>query len=138
LSKGVPSLWADANVLLRFLTDDPPELAERSARLLERAEQGELALRIHPIVVAEMVWVLESFYGYSKEDISSALVPLLSNHGLKVEGARIVVRALEVMAEANVDFADALLAGVALSRGEGVASFDRDFRRPGVEWQEPG
>jgi len=30
--------WVDANVLLRFLTGDPPELALRASGLLERAE----------------------------------------------------------------------------------------------------
>ena len=39
------------------------------------------------------------------------------------------------MAQDNADFADALLAETARSRGEGVASFDRDFRRLDVEWR---
>lgn len=42
------------------------------------------------------------------------------------------------MAENNVDFFDALLAETARSRREGVASFDKDFRKLDVEWREPG
>ncbi len=129
--------WADANVLLRFLTDEPPELAARAAKLLEGAQRGELSLKVHSVVVAETVWVLQSFYGYSKQEISAALVPLLVDHGLKVEGSRTVTGALESMAEENVDFVDALLAQTARSRGEGVASFDADFRKLGVGWHEP-
>lgn len=138
MSREVSSWWLDANVLLRFLTGDPPELAERAAGLLERAQRGEVLLRVHTVVVAETVWVLDSFYDYSKEDISRALIPLLEQPALRVEGARTVVRALETMAAKNVDFADALLAETARSRGEGVASFDRDFRKLGPEWHEPG
>lgn len=130
--------WADANVLLRFLTDEPPELAARAAKLLEGAQRGELSLKVHSVVVAETVWVLQSFYGYSKQEISAALVPLLVDHGLKVEGSRTVTGALESMAEENVDFVDALLAQTARSRGEGVASFDADFRKLDVGWHEPG
>lgn len=124
-------------MLLRFLTDEPPELAARAAKLLEGAQRGELSLKVHSVVVAETVWVLQSFYGYSKQEISGVLVPLLVDHGLKVEGLRTVTAALESMAEKNVDFVDALLAQTARSRGEGVASFDADFRRFGVEWHEP-
>jgi predicted nucleic acid-binding protein len=131
------SWWLDANVLLRFLTGSPPELAERSAVLLEEAQRGDVSLRVHPVVVAKTIWVLESFYGYSKGEISGVLIPLLEQPALQVEGARTVVRALEKMAESNVDFADALLAETARSRGEGVVSFDRDFRRLGIEWREP-
>ncbi len=132
------SFWLDANVLLRFLTGSPPELAGRAADLLARAQRREISLRVHPVVVAETVWVLESFYGYSRVEISGALIPLLEQPALRVEGARTVVRALEVMAENDVDFADALLAATARSRGESVASFDKDFRKLDVEWREPG
>ncbi len=125
-------------MLLRFLTGSPPELAGRAARLLEQAQRGEVSLRVHPVVVAETVWVLESFYEYSRGEISGALISLLEQPALRVEGARIVVRALEAMAENNVDFVDALLAETARSRGEGVASFDKDFRKLDVRWREPG
>jgi predicted nucleic acid-binding protein len=123
-------------VLLRFLTGSPPELAERAAKLLEKAQRGEISLRVHS-VVAETVWVLGSFYEYSREEISGVLVPLLEQPTLRVEGARTVVRALEAMAENNVDFVDALLAETARSRGEAIASFDKDFGKLGVEWREP-
>jgi len=138
LSRERSTWWLDASVLLHFLTGAPSDLAERAARLLEEAQRTEVTLRVHPVVVAETVWVLESFYGYSKGDISSVLIPLLEQPALRVEGARTVIRALEAMAEGNVDFADALLAVTARSRGEGVASFDRDFRKLDVEWREPG
>lgn len=132
------ALWVDANVLLRFLTGTPMEMADRAGSLIGRARLGELVLKVHPIVVAETVWVLESFYEYSKKEISGALLPLLLDHSLKVEESKSVLGALERMTESNVDFADALLAETALSREESVVSFDRDFRRLGVGWREPG
>lgn len=130
--------WVDANVLLRFLTGDPPELAGRASRLLEEAERDGVPLRVHSVVVAETVWVLQSFYGYSKGEISGALIPLLEHPALRVEGTRTVIGALEAMASNNVDFVDVLLAATARSHGEGVASFDNDFRRLDVEWHGPG
>lgn len=129
--------WLDANVLLRFLTGEPEEMAARSELLLRRAKKGEILLKIHSVVVAETVWVLQSFYGHSKEDIVAALEPLLTEHGLRVEGSSVIVRALESMSDNNVDFADALLAESARSRGEGVASFDEDFRKLDVELHIP-
>ena len=134
----MPLYWTDANVLLRFLTGEPEQLADRSAALLEKSERGELGLRIHPVVVAEVVWVLESFYGYSKDQIRESLLPLLEGHRLRVEGGSAAIQALQTMAEQNVDYADALLAELARERSEGVASFDKDFRKRGIEWHEPG
>lgn len=111
-------------------------MANRAESLIGRTGREEV-LKVYPIVVAETVWVLESFYEYSKKEIVGALLPLLSDHGLKVGESDIVLGALKLMAESNVDFADALLAETARSRKESVASFDRDFRRLGVGWREP-
>ncbi|MEQ8970487.1 MAG: hypothetical protein RIE73_08835 [Coleofasciculus sp. C1-SOL-03] len=41
-------LWVDANVLLRLLTGEPSGFAQRSLRLVERAERGEVTLTLSP------------------------------------------------------------------------------------------
>ena len=105
-------LWVDANVLLRLITGDPPELAQRALKLVERAELGEVTLRLSPLVVVEMVWVLGSFYRYSRTQIAEVLLPLVTAKGVGLEDAQ-VVPALDRMATANVDFIDAFLAETA-------------------------
>lgn len=131
-------VWVDANVLIRLLTDDPPEMSARAAEVAARAETGELRLRITPLVLAETVWVLLSFYGYSRERVAEALTALLRADGVQAEEGRLVLAALESMASSNVDFVDAYLAELARSKGEAVCSFDRDFARLDVEWMLPG
>ncbi|UBF29177.1 PIN domain-containing protein [Kovacikia minuta CCNUW1] len=130
-------LWVDANVLLRLITGDPPELAQRAARLAQRAERGEITLRLATIVVAEVVWVLSSFYGYSRTQIAEVMIPLVTAAGIVSDDIEQVIAALERMATANVDFIDAFLAEVARREGNSVVSFDRDFRRLDIPWIEP-
>lgn len=132
------SVWVDANVLLRLLTNDPPAMAEKAAVTAARAEQGELILRVSPLVVAEVVWVLLSFYGHPKRLVADTLIALLLAEGVQAEDRELVIAALEEMAMANVDFIDAHLAQVARARGEAVCSFDKDFRRLNVEVVAPG
>ncbi len=131
------NLWIDANILLRLLTGDPPEMAERTVRLAQKAERGEVTLKLLPIVVAEVSWVLNSFYGYSRSEIAQVLIPLMTTEGLLVENVDRVIAALKQMASVNVDFLDAYLAEIARKEGEAVVSFDRDFRRLGIPWIEP-
>jgi predicted nucleic-acid-binding protein len=135
--------WVDANVLLRFLTGEPEELAGRAESFLESAERDELTARVHQTVVAETVWVLQSFYEYSKKEIAESLISLLERAALTVDNKRVTLRALQTMAEENVDFLDALLAQTARARKESIASFDRkDFkklsRKLEITWLEPG
>lgn len=131
-------LRVDANVLLRFLTGEPESMAERAARLMRRAEKGEVLLVLSSLVVAEVVWVLKSFYRRSATEIAQVLVPLLSTDGLEVKDREILVGALELARDKNVDFADAVLALEAVRNGETVCTFDEtDFRRLPATWMSP-
>ena len=128
-------LRVDANVLLRFLTGEPEGMAERAARLMRRAEEGEVLLILSPLVVAETVWVLKSFYRRSATEIAQVLIPLLSADGLEVRDREILVGALGLARDKNVDFADAVLALEAVRDRETVCSFDEtDFRRLPAQW----
>lgn len=130
-------LWADANVLLRFLTGEPRDLADKAGRLMARAEQGEIVLVLSPLVIAEVIWVLKSFYRHSLEEIAGVLVPLMSADGVEVEERETLIQAVELAKDKNVDFVDAVLALQAARHGEPVCSFDGDFKRLPVQWTIP-
>ena len=129
--------WVDANLMIRFLTRDSPELSPRSRALFERAERGEVTLRVPAIIVAEVVWVLASFYRWTREDIATRFSGFLRSEGLEVEESPLVLAALHLMSSANVSFVDAYLAESARRAGEPLVSFDRNFSRLNVEWIEP-
>lgn len=60
----------DANILLRYLTDVPRDLADRVAGILERAEDSGTDLVVAPLIFAEVIYVLQSVYGWSRVDIA--------------------------------------------------------------------
>jgi predicted nucleic acid-binding protein len=126
--------FVDANVILQYFTKEPPDMAEASLKTFSAAQDGHMCLIITPIILAEVVWVLESFYGYSKEQIAGTIIQFLYSDGLEVMDLDILIQALSLYQEKNIDFADALLAVSALSRGPTrIYSFDRHFDRiPGI------
>ncbi|MEW5959922.1 MAG: PIN domain-containing protein [Chloroflexota bacterium] len=131
-------LWVDANVVLRFLTGEPEPMAARAARLMVQAEQGEISLFIAPLVLAEIIWVLKSFYRHPMAAIAEAILALVSADGIEVEDRELTVQAIELARDRNVDFVDAYLAVQAASRGETVCTFDgNDFRRLPARWVLP-
>lgn len=122
--------YVDTTVILRFLTGDPPDMAAQARALLEAVEQGELTLVIDEIVVAETVWVLQSFYGYPSHEIARVVQELLSHKGLEADDEPGLLAALNLFADKNVDFADALVAVHMGQRGiREIFSFDRHFDR---------
>lgn len=56
--------FVDTNLFLRYLTDDVPEQAQAVERLLGQAAAGEIILVTSGLVVAELVWTMESFPHY--------------------------------------------------------------------------
>lgn len=120
----------DANLILRFLTGAPESQATLAAEFFQNGEDGAFAVSISPIVVAETVFVLTGkTYGCSREVVSDQLTRFLTNPAFCVEDSSVLLDALRLFGEKNVDFVDAYLAADALASGTAVASFDRDFRK---------
>ena len=91
--------FIDANVILRYFTQDPPDLAEAARKTFSAAQEGLVVLVLAPITVAEVVWVLESFYGYSKSQISETITQFLRSDGLEVFDRELMVQALGLYGE---------------------------------------
>jgi predicted nucleic acid-binding protein len=125
----------DTNVLVRHVTGDPPSQARRATGFLRAGHEVLLT----DLVLAEMVYVLDSVYGFDRRRVAEAGRSLLAHPGVVVIDAALLLRALEVYESIRLDFAEAYLAAAAERFGLGkVASFDRALDRvTGIERIEP-
>lgn len=122
--------YVDANVIVRLITNDPSDMADSAARVFEQVDQGDLELVIDGVVLAETVWVLSSFYGFTAREIAPALATLLSNDGMISQEKTELLQALALYDRKNIDFVDALVAVRMLKHGiQDVYSFDKHFDR---------
>ena len=122
-------LILDANVLVRFLVQDVPQQAKAARKLVEQAESGALLLVVDPMIIAETVCVLTSFYKKPREAVADALMALVQSDGVSVAEESRLVDALRRFQRSSLDFADAWLAAIAAEAHREVASFDRDLDR---------
>jgi predicted nucleic acid-binding protein len=128
--------FIDTNVLIRHLTGDPPAQAARATRYL--AEVDELLLP--DVILAEIAYVLESFYETPRSKVAETLRAVLGFRAIAVVDHELAQRAVEVYDVDRLDFADAYLVACAERSGVGViASFDRSIDRvETVRRVEPG
>lgn len=129
------SAFVDTNILVRHLTADPPELAQRATAFLADATELYLA----DLIVAETIYVLESFYKAPRDQIATVIRSLLSMRSVTTVDPALLLRAIEVYEFDRLDFAEAYLVACAETTGVGrVASFDRAIDRVAtVERLEP-
>jgi uncharacterized protein len=100
-------IFADTNLFLRFLTKDVPEQSEAVRQLLLKAARGDISLITTSMVIAEIIWTLESFYKETREDIQQMVLSFLNTPGLTVDNEELVIRALRWYVDKNIDFIDA-------------------------------
>jgi predicted nucleic-acid-binding protein len=122
----------DTNVLIRYLIQDEPEQARRASRFIATACSADDPGFINRIVLCELVWVLESAYGYARDRMAQLIENLLRTAQLKVEDHDVAWAALREY-QTGADFADALIAALNQRVGcEDTVTFDRKAgRRPG-------
>ena len=127
----VELVFADTNLFLRYLTNDVPAQAEAVETLFQRASRGEINLVSTGLVMAEIVWTLESFYKQPRKRIADLLLAILNTPGLDVVDRDLVSQAAIWFADKNVDFIDAYNAAwMARASVTTVCTFDqRHFER---------
>ena len=62
----VEEVLLDTNVILRHALGDDPSHWRQALRLFEQAGEGTLRLLVPSLVIAQVVWTLESFYWASQ------------------------------------------------------------------------
>jgi len=117
----------DANVILRFLTNDVLVQANKVRERFKEAARGKIDLAILPITVVEIVFLLEHWYQYGRGEICDKLLLLFAPEWMNLQSKAAVFEALRVYKERNIDFVDVLLWGIARDEQRAVLSFDKDF-----------
>jgi predicted nucleic acid-binding protein len=118
--------FVDTNILIRHLTGDPPHLAARATRFLQDTDE----LLLPDLILAEVVYVLESFYDVPRDRVAEIARTILAFDAITVLDRDLLLRAVELYEVEPLDFADAYLVACAEVTGVGaVASFDQAIGR---------
>jgi len=125
-TRRAPALTAfvDTNVLIRHLTGDPPGLAARASGALAGGER----LLLTDLVLAECVYVLESYYEVKRANVAELMRSAIALPAIEAIDPTTLLRALEVYEFDRGDFAEAYLVAQAEATGVNeVLSFDRSI-----------
>jgi len=131
--------FIDTNIFLRALVKENEKTFKECYQFLKLVEERRLRALTSSLVLAEIEWVLGSFYKFEKTKVVQALGSVLSLKGLQIIDAINPRLALEIFREKNVKFIDALIASDPriFKKEVIVVSYDRDFDKIGVLRKEP-
>jgi predicted nucleic acid-binding protein len=119
----------DTNLIVRHLVQDHPHHAKAAGRLIEACDRGEVVLVLLPVVVAECVFVLESFYEFPRADIARVMAALVSSPGIELADLTIYLDALNRYGRTRLHFVDCTIAAAAALLSLPAATFDNDYKK---------
>ena len=117
----------DTNVLVRLVTRDDSEQAERADHFVAGGAW------VSHLVLAETTWVLSAVYELDAARIGTAIRMLLSHESLSVQEPGVVRKALETFRrKPALGFSDCLIVEIARAAGHlPLGTFDKNLGRLG-------
>lgn len=119
----------DTNILVRYLTHDDAVQAKKASAIIEDAAAKGEKLLIHSVVLCELVWVLESAYGYGRGDVATTLDRILRTAQFEVQDKETAWSAWADYRSGKADFADYLIGRANGKRGAAhTVTFDQKLK----------
>jgi predicted nucleic-acid-binding protein len=124
----------DTSVVVRLLTEDPPDQAGVAAEWLARCRANGDPPMLSDLVVAEAYFALQTHYGVSKRDALAALRELLESGDVMANGQALrVLRATPALAAAKPGFMDRIIHAQIAEPGAHMLTFEKSAAKlPGV------
>ena len=125
--------FVDINIIVRYLTGDPPEQVNKAVRIIHKGPN----LWIPDVVFTETTYVLGRQYGFSIERTIDHLIALVERNNVSVYGMEkslVLEGLLMCRPSGRVSVADAMIWAAARSAGaRTIYTFDRRFPGEGIE-----
>ncbi len=116
----------DTNILVRFLIKDDAKQAQRVYKLFQDVEAKKGTLFVPLFVVLELVWVLESVYEISRQEILASMKDLGQMPILAFEAQPAIQGFISSAQKTKLDLSDLLIAHSAVFSGcERLLTFDK-------------
>jgi predicted nucleic-acid-binding protein len=107
----------DTNILVRYLTQDDPAQSKKAAHEIEKGLSAGHMFFIADVVMCELVWVLETAYGYERPEIIPVLENILRTKQFQFENKDLLWKNLADYRNRKGDFADHLIGQVGHKAG---------------------
>jgi predicted nucleic-acid-binding protein len=120
----------DTNVVVRYLAQDDPVQSPKATLIFERRLTEQDSGFISLVTMVETVWVLDTVYGLTAQEIAQAVERMLQADTLVVQNEQEVFTAMVALKSGRGSFGDALVGALGAWVGcDATLTFDRKVGR---------
>ncbi len=99
-------IFLDTNIFIRYFTQEDENISADAEALFYKIVGGEIACFTNTMVIAEIVWVLEKYYGWEKPEVCDNIEFILNTPNIKISERKILQSGVKTYRELNIDFID--------------------------------
>lgn len=121
----------DTNIFIRHLRGDDKLLSSKAKTVFAHAESGKYEIYVDEVIVAEVVWVLSSFYKETKENIVLRLTDILSQSWIVNPRKSLILKTLALFMKTNHSYIDCWALTVAKDEQLPLTTFDKSLDKLG-------
>ena len=114
----------DANMILRYIIDDNPDMANEVQDIIQN-----YPVLLLPEVIAEVVFVMHSFYKKQRIEIVEGLFIFMDECDMHTNNGNVLADGLRLYGETSLDFVDCLLAAYHAQEGHEICTFDKKLKK---------
>ncbi|PIP62616.1 hypothetical protein COW98_03080 [Candidatus Roizmanbacteria bacterium CG22_combo_CG10-13_8_21_14_all_35_9] len=131
--------FIDSNIFLRTLINENTQQHQSCVKLLRLIKNNKIKAITGSVILAEIVWTLNSFYQLEKEVITTAVQSIINLRGLSIVDNYDHSLALSLYHNHSVKYIDALIASIPSiqTREITIVTYDKDFDKLKVIRKEP-
>ena len=119
----------DTSALVRIISGEPPELAEKVARRLSGIIDGGGTCLVGDIAAFEAYYALQQFYGMTKGEALGHLRELAATPGFRFSRTVAAILQTPNLDRANPGFIDRVLAAGYRAAGAATLSCEKSFKK---------
>ena len=123
------NIGLDTSALVRIISGEPRELAEKVARRIAAIQEDGGLCEISDIAAFEAYYALQQFYGMTKGEVLGHLRRLSLTQGFKFSPISAAVLETPNLEKANPGFIDRIIAEEYHSQGSTTLSCEKSFSK---------
>lgn len=119
----------DTNIVIRYLINDNPIQYQKAKNIFMDIEDEKCVGCISILVVDEIIWVMEQYYGFKRSEYIPKLRHIFALNNVKIIETKkdTILRIFQRMEKTHIDFTDYYLETLATQTP--ILSFDKDFEK---------
>ncbi len=132
-------IFIDTNIFLRYFEREDEQAYRKTEKLFTEIVNGNITGISTSLVIAEVIWVLEKFYNWDKEEICNNIKLILRTPNIIFKERAILLEAINIYRERNISFIDAYnYSYMKANNVTKICSLDKDFDKlPDIKRLEP-